>query len=50
MQESSKIAGEAVIQTQKTDERITELSGAASRIGDVVKLITAIAGRPIFWH
>jgi methyl-accepting chemotaxis protein len=41
--ESSKIAGEAVKQAQKTDARITELSQAASRIGDVVKLITAIA-------
>ena len=30
-------------QAQKTDARITELSQAASRIGDVVKLITAIA-------
>ena len=34
---------EAVSQAQKTDARITELSGAASRIGDVVKMITAIA-------
>jgi methyl-accepting chemotaxis protein len=41
--ESSKIASEAVRQAQKTDARITELSQAASRIGDVVKLITAIA-------
>jgi methyl-accepting chemotaxis protein len=43
VQESSKIAGEAVKQAGKTDARITELSAAASRIGDVVKLITAIA-------
>ncbi len=43
VQESSRIAGEAVTQAQKTDARITELSRAASRIGDVVKLITAIA-------
>jgi len=43
VQESSKIAGEAVSQAQKTDARITQLSQAASRIGDVVKLITAIA-------
>src|SRR5262249_453802 len=35
--ESSKIASEAVSQAQKTDARITELSQAASRIGDVVK-------------
>jgi methyl-accepting chemotaxis protein len=41
--DSSRIAGEAVKQAQKTDARITELSQAASRIGDVVKLITAIA-------
>jgi methyl-accepting chemotaxis protein len=43
VQESSKIAGEAVQQAQKTDARITELSQAASRIGDVVKLITSVA-------
>jgi len=43
MQESSKIASEAVKQAQKTDGRIAELSQAASRIGDVVNLITAIA-------
>ena len=43
VQESSKIAGEAVKQAQQTDVRITELSQAAGRIGDVVKLITAIA-------
>ena len=43
VQESSKIATEAVNQAEKTDARITQLSSAASRIGDVVKLITAIA-------
>jgi methyl-accepting chemotaxis protein len=43
VQESSKIAGEAVKQAQATDSRINELSKAAGRIGDVVKLITAIA-------
>ncbi|MDQ2082333.1 methyl-accepting chemotaxis protein [Xanthobacteraceae bacterium Astr-EGSB] len=43
VQESSTIANEAVQQAQQTDTRITELSHAASRIGDVVKLITAIA-------
>jgi methyl-accepting chemotaxis protein len=42
-QESSKIAGEAVTQARKTDARISDLSQAAQRIGDVVKLITAIA-------
>ena len=41
--DSSRIAGEAVKQAERTDARITELSQAASRIGDVVKLITAIA-------
>ena len=40
---SSRIAGDAVKQAQKTDGRIAELSQAAGRIGDVVKLITAIA-------
>jgi methyl-accepting chemotaxis protein len=43
VQESSKIANEAVKQAQQTDQRIAELSQAAGRIGDVVKLITAIA-------
>jgi methyl-accepting chemotaxis protein len=43
VQESSKIASEAVRQAQQTDARIAELSQAAGRIGDVVKLITAIA-------
>jgi methyl-accepting chemotaxis protein len=43
VQESSNIAAQAVRQAGKTDARIAELSAAASRIGDVVKLITAIA-------
>jgi methyl-accepting chemotaxis protein len=41
--DSNKIANEAVNQAQKTDARIAELSLAASRIGDVTKLITTIA-------
>ena len=41
--ESSRIAAEAVEQAKRTDARIAELSQAASRIGDVVKLITAVA-------
>jgi methyl-accepting chemotaxis protein len=45
VQESSVIADEAVKQAQMTDARITELVKAASHIGDVVKLITAIAGQ-----
>jgi methyl-accepting chemotaxis protein len=43
--ESSRIAGEAVKQAEETDRRITDLSLAASRIGDVVKLISDIAGQ-----
>ncbi|MBV8840180.1 MAG: MCP four helix bundle domain-containing protein [Alphaproteobacteria bacterium] len=43
VQESATIASEAVKQAQQTDGRINELSQAAGRIGDVVKLITAIA-------
>ena len=43
VQESSQISGEAVGQAQKTDERITKLAQAASRIGDVTQLITTIA-------
>src|SRR3982075_2225278 len=41
--DSNRIANEAVDQAQKTDARIAELSLAASRIGDVTKLITTIA-------
>jgi methyl-accepting chemotaxis protein len=43
VQQSSKIAGEAVQQAEKTDGRIADLSRAATKIGDVVALITAIA-------
>jgi methyl-accepting chemotaxis protein len=43
VQESMRIAREAVAQADKTDSRIAELTRAAGRIGDVVKLITAIA-------
>jgi methyl-accepting chemotaxis protein len=43
VQESSRISSEAVNQAQKTDERITKLAQAASRIGDVTQLITSIA-------
>jgi methyl-accepting chemotaxis protein len=45
VQESSNIAAEAVRQAQNTDARIAELSRAASRIGDVVTLITAVAAQ-----
>ncbi|MEZ5822943.1 MAG: Cache 3/Cache 2 fusion domain-containing protein [Xanthobacteraceae bacterium] len=43
VQESNSIAAEAVRQAEATDLRITELSQAGTRIGDVVKLITSIA-------
>jgi methyl-accepting chemotaxis protein len=45
VQQSSRIAGAAVAQADQTDERIAKLSRAAQQIGEVVKLITAIAGR-----
>jgi methyl-accepting chemotaxis protein len=45
VQESSRIAGAAVAQADQTDERIAKLSRAAQQIGEVVKLITAIAGK-----
>jgi len=41
--ESSRIAGDAVQQANKTDSRINTLSQAAGRIGEVVKLISAVA-------
>jgi HAMP domain-containing protein/uncharacterized protein YoxC len=43
VRESSQIAEAAVLQAQQTDARIGKLSHAAQQIGDVVKLITAIA-------
>ncbi|ETR78065.1 chemotaxis protein [Afipia sp. P52-10] len=43
VRESSRIAEGAVIQAQETDQRIGKLSRAAQQIGDVVKLINAIA-------
>jgi methyl-accepting chemotaxis protein len=43
VQESKRIAREAVTQAEQTDSRIAELTRAAGRIGDVVKLITEIA-------
>jgi methyl-accepting chemotaxis protein len=42
---SSQVAQEAVGQAQKTNDRVSELSKAASRIGDVVELINTIAGQ-----
>ena len=45
VQELSRIAIGAVRQAERTDARIAQLSQAASRIGDVIKLITAIAAQ-----
>jgi methyl-accepting chemotaxis protein len=45
IRESSDIARAAVSQVEKTDIHFCELSQAASGIGDIVKLITAIAAR-----
>jgi methyl-accepting chemotaxis protein len=45
VQESARMAGEAVGQARTTTERVSELSKAASRIGDVVELINTIAGQ-----
>ena len=41
--ESNRIAGQAVIDAQKTNEEVQSLATAASRIGEVVALITDIA-------
>ncbi|MDA9434240.1 methyl-accepting chemotaxis protein [Bradyrhizobium sp. CCBAU 51627] len=45
VQDSSRIASEAVKQAHATTDRVSELSRAAARIGDVVELINAIAGQ-----
>ena len=45
VQEVKEIASRAVRQAGVTDTQITELSMAADHIGDVVKLIGAIAGQ-----
>jgi methyl-accepting chemotaxis protein len=45
VQESARIANEAVDQARQTNDRVGELSKAASRIGDVVELINTIAGQ-----
>ena len=39
------LAGEAVEQARKTNDRVGELAKAATRIGDVVELINTIAGQ-----
>lgn len=45
VQESARMAGEAVGQARSTTDRVSELSKAAARIGDVVELINTIAGQ-----
>jgi methyl-accepting chemotaxis protein len=45
VQESARMAGAAVDQARITTDRVSELSKAASRIGDVVELINNIAGQ-----
>jgi methyl-accepting chemotaxis protein len=45
VQESARVASEAVGQARATTDRVSELSKAATRIGDVVELINTIAGQ-----
>ncbi|MBR0939076.1 methyl-accepting chemotaxis protein [Bradyrhizobium jicamae] len=45
VQQSARVANEAVGQARTTTERVGELSMAATRIGDVVELINTIAGQ-----
>jgi methyl-accepting chemotaxis protein len=45
VQESARMASEAVGQARGTTDRVSELSKAATRIGDVVELINTIAGQ-----
>jgi methyl-accepting chemotaxis protein len=43
VQESARMANDAVDQARKTNDRVGELAKAAARIGDVVELINTIA-------
>jgi methyl-accepting chemotaxis protein len=45
VQESARMANDAVDQARFTNDRVSELSKAAARIGDVVELINTIAGQ-----
>jgi methyl-accepting chemotaxis protein len=45
VQESARMANDAVGQARSTTERVSELSKAAARIGDVVEFINTIAGQ-----
>ncbi|TMJ46657.1 MAG: methyl-accepting chemotaxis protein [Alphaproteobacteria bacterium] len=46
VQQSENITHAAVRQAEQTNERIAELSQSANRIGEVVKLIAAVAEQP----
>ena len=45
VQDSARIASEALAQARKTNDNVAELAKAAARIGDVVELINTIAGQ-----
>ncbi len=45
VQQSARMASDAVGQARSTTDRVSELSKAATRIGDVVELINTIAGQ-----
>jgi methyl-accepting chemotaxis protein len=45
VQDSARMAGEAVTQARTTTDRVSALSSAATRIGDVVELINTIASQ-----
>ncbi|MCD0419740.1 CHASE3 domain-containing protein [Rubrivivax sp. JA1024] len=45
VQDSARIAANAVNQARTTDDRVSELSKAATRIGDIIELINTIAGQ-----
>jgi aerotaxis receptor len=45
VQASARMSNEAVDQARTTNDRVSELSHAAARIGDVVELISNIAGQ-----
>jgi methyl-accepting chemotaxis protein len=45
VRESQKVASAAVLQADQTNARIAELSQSADRIGEVVKLISAVAAQ-----
>jgi len=42
---STEVASRAVVEAQRTVETMTQLASAASRIGEVIGLIQAIAGQ-----